>query len=167
MSPEATAFLLYQVLFKLDNHGSCIEISRDRFSANRDIALHGWTDTEFRQMAILAGCDYLPSIPKMGVRTAHKHLRKYKTADKASGLNANRAYLIRQVIRFVLMEGSMQVPIDYEKNFRLAELAFMHQKVYDIDERVLVPLSPLTAEDAELAADYIGWYVLTPISDLC
>lgn len=53
----------------------------------------------------------------------------------------------------------MQVPIDYEKKFKLAELAFMHQKVYDIDEQVLVPLSPLTAEDAEFAADYIGWYV--------
>lgn len=92
MLPEAMTLLLLQVLFKLDNHGSCIEISRDRFSANREIALHGWTDNEFRQMAILAGCDYLPSIPKMGVRTAHKHLRKYKTADKASRLIATFTY---------------------------------------------------------------------------
>lgn len=35
-------------------------------------------------MAILSGCDYLESVPGMGLKTAFKLMRKYKTADKVS-----------------------------------------------------------------------------------
>lgn len=33
---------------------------------------------------ILAGCDYLDSIPGIGIKTAHKLLRKHKSVEKAS-----------------------------------------------------------------------------------
>lgn len=44
----------------------------------------GWTDKKFRHMSMLAGCDYLPSIPGIGIKSAHKYLRKYETVDKVS-----------------------------------------------------------------------------------
>lgn len=36
---------------------------------------------------ILAGCDYLDSIPGIGIKTAHKLLRKHKSVEKASHRN--------------------------------------------------------------------------------
>ena len=72
------------MLFKLDNDGQCVEVRRDNFTRCREYNFNGWTDVEFRQMAILSGCDYLDSVPGMGLKTAFKLMRKYKTADKVS-----------------------------------------------------------------------------------
>ena len=33
---------------------------------------------------MLSGCDYLPSIPGIGIKTAHKMLRRYKTVERVS-----------------------------------------------------------------------------------
>ncbi|RUS16027.1 PIN domain-like protein [Endogone sp. FLAS-F59071] len=71
-----------RVIFKLDAYGAGVEVLRDRFAAVKEVSLVGWTDDQLRQMCILSGCDYLPSIPGMGLKTAHKLLRKYKTAEK-------------------------------------------------------------------------------------
>ncbi len=70
------------VLFKLDNDGQCVEVKRENFTRCREYNFNGWTDVEFRQMAILSGCDYLDSVPGMGLKTAFKLMRKYKTAEK-------------------------------------------------------------------------------------
>ena len=34
-------------------------------------------------MCIMAGCDYLPSVPGVGVATAHKALRAGRTVERA------------------------------------------------------------------------------------
>ncbi|KAJ9111128.1 hypothetical protein QFC19_001327 [Naganishia cerealis] len=117
------------VIYKLDNNGACTWISRDRFAACREYNFTGWTETEFRRMAILAGCDYLDSIPGIGIKTAHKLLRKHKTVEK--------------VVQMVRLEGNAIVPPDYIPQFRLAELVFLHQRVYDPRQRKLVTLLPL------------------------
>ncbi|KAJ9093432.1 hypothetical protein QFC21_006463 [Naganishia friedmannii] len=85
---------------------------------------------------ILAGCDYLDSIPGIGIKTAHKLLRKHKTVEK--------------VVQMVRREGNAIVPPDYIPQFRLAELVFLHQRVYDPRQRKLVTLLPL--EDGPLGS---------------
>lgn len=70
------------LITKLDQFGECVEINRQLFSANKDVTLAGWSDTEFRHMCILSGCDYLQNIPKMGLKTAHRLVRKYKQVEK-------------------------------------------------------------------------------------
>ncbi len=70
------------VLFKLDSDGNCIEILRSKFAACREFNFAGWTDAEFRRMAILSGCDYLDSIPGMGLKTAYRLVRQYKTVER-------------------------------------------------------------------------------------
>lgn len=85
-----------QVIFKLDGEGHCVSINRERFSKISEFPMHGWTDLHFRRMAVsqtssrtghslwkmLSGCDYLPSIPGIGIKTAHRLLRRYKTVEK-------------------------------------------------------------------------------------
>ncbi|KZV95667.1 PIN domain-like protein [Exidia glandulosa HHB12029] len=108
-------------LSKLDASGTVVSISRPDFAR----VVPGWTDKEFREMAMLAGCDYLESIPGMGVKTAWKMMKRYRNAEK-----------VVQIVRF---EGKLKpVPRDYLQNFRIAELAFLYQRVYDpLSERLV------------------------------
>lgn len=123
-----------QVLLKLDSvESTVISISRTDFasmvsSAGGGISLYGWSDVQFRAMAILSGCDYLASIPGVGLKTAWALLRKHGTADN--------------VIRALQIEGKKNVPKGYLQAFRLAEKVFLHQRVYDPLKHKLVNLGP-------------------------
>jgi hypothetical protein len=77
---------------------------------------------------ILSGCDYLPSIHGVGLKKAHGLLRKFKTVARA--------------VQHLRLEG-FPVPADYAQRFRLAELTFCHQRVFDPSLGEVVPLSPL------------------------
>ena len=92
------------------------------------------TDTMARRlcrMAILSGCDYLDSIQGLGIKTSHRLMRKYKTADK--------------VIKFLRLEGQLRVPRNYDTEFRRAEWTFLHQRVFCPEAGRLVHLEPLPA----------------------
>ncbi|GAA5992168.1 hypothetical protein JCM5350_002559 [Sporobolomyces pararoseus] len=125
------------VLFKLDGEGNCSAISRQDFSKCREYNFSDWSDAEFRQMAILSGCDYLESIQGLGLKTAYRLMRKFKTAEK--------------VIQYVRLEGQLTVPRNYLDEFRRAELTFLHQRVFDPVDRELVHFSPLP--EGKTAAD--------------
>ncbi|OJD14423.1 hypothetical protein AJ78_05224 [Emergomyces pasteurianus Ep9510] len=121
-----------RLLSKLDKHGDCVEINRADFTACRDISLIGWTDADFRLMCILSGCDYLANLPKMGLKTAYRNVRKYKTIEK--------------ILKMVQFEGNgTRVPPQYLEDFKRAELTFLHQLVFCPVARKLVTLSPLAA----------------------
>ncbi|KAH6653209.1 PIN domain-like protein [Truncatella angustata] len=79
---------------KLDDYGQCIEINRRDFSACRDLHMADWTDAQFRHMAIFRGCDYLSGIEGLGLKTAYRMLRKFKTPEK--------------VISRILLEGKLR-----------------------------------------------------------
>ncbi|KIJ62167.1 hypothetical protein HYDPIDRAFT_94973 [Hydnomerulius pinastri MD-312] len=127
-----------KVLFKLDSVSSTItSISREDFgsvtAAEGGVSLLGWTDAQFRTMAILSGCDYLPSIPGVGLKTAWSLLKKYRTVD--------------QLIRALRLEGKKPVPKGYLEAFHLAEMVFLHQRVYcPLDEK-FVCLTEIPAQD--------------------
>ncbi len=104
------------LLTKLDQYGDCVEINRKDFTACREISLVGWTDEDFRRMAILSGCDYLASINKMGLKTAYRLVRKHKTIEK--------------ILRMLQFDGQYHVPTGYSEAFRQAELTFLHQRVF-------------------------------------
>ena len=104
------------LLTKLDQYGDCVEINRNDFTACREISLVGWTDAEFRRMAILSGCDYLANINKMGLKTAYRLVRKYKTIDK--------------ILRMLQFDSQFHVPVGYLEAFKKAELTFLYQRVF-------------------------------------
>jgi exonuclease-1 len=98
----------------------------------------------FNLRQILAGCDYLDSIPGIGIKTAHKLLRKHKTIEK--------------VVQNVRLDGNLTVPSDYIPQFRLAELVFLHQRVYDPRTGRLDTLLPVVRPGGleEVEEGYIG-----------
>lgn len=105
-----------RLLTKLDQYGDCIEINRADFTACREISLVGWTDADFRRMAIMSGCDYLASINRMGLKSAYRLVRKYKTIEK--------------IVRMLQFDGQYSVPTGYLEAFYKAELTFLHQRVF-------------------------------------
>jgi hypothetical protein len=47
----------------MDNEGKGEEICSKNFGANEDLDLLNWLPSRFLEMCILAGCDYLESLP--------------------------------------------------------------------------------------------------------
>lgn len=115
------------LISKLDKYGCCIEINRRDFCACREISLTGWTDTDFRRMAILSGCDYLDGLRGTGLKTAYRYLRKHKTPEK--------------VVQRIRLEGKVAVSENYLPAFYQAELTFLHQRVFCPEKRELVLLN--------------------------
>ena len=135
------------VLFKFDSSKfTVVGIERADFGSisatNSEISLINWTDAQFRYMAILSGCDYLPSITGIGLKTACNLLRKWGSPQ--------------QVIRAVTLEGKKSVPANYFKRFTLADVCFQHQKVYCPQAEQLVHLSPVPADWPQEYEDYCG-----------
>ena len=131
-----------RLLTKLDQHGECVEINRADFASCQEISLVGWTDAQFRRMAILSGCDYLPSINKMGLKTAYRYVRKYKNVEK--------------VIRMLQFEGQFTVPPGYLEKYQQAELTFLHHRVFCPIRKKLVLLTDLEPGTKEEDLPYIG-----------
>ncbi|KAG9917397.1 PIN domain-like protein, partial [Aureobasidium melanogenum] len=132
---DLLVFGAHCLLTKLDQYGECIMINRDDFTACREISLIGWSDADFRLMAILNGCDYLPGIEKMGLKTAYRMIRKHKTVER--------------IIRSAQFEGKIKVPPGYLEAFAGAEATFLYQWVYCPGSRCLVNFTE-PASDVDL-----------------
>ncbi|KAK1225102.1 hypothetical protein PQX77_011971 [Marasmius sp. AFHP31] len=139
------------VLFKLDiTARTVVSISKADFASvtpsadSSAISLVGWSERQFREMAILSGCDYLSSIPGIGLKTACTLLRKWKTPE--------------QVVRSLMLEGKKMVPKGYVRQFRMAEKCFLYQRVYDPRLERLVHLHDVPEEEEwdEVVDNYVG-----------
>jgi exonuclease-1 len=133
------------LLTKLDQYGDCIMIRRDDFTACREISLVGWSDQDFRRMAILSGCDYLDNIGKMGLKTAYRLLRKHKTVER--------------VLQAVRLEGKMKVPSDYLEKFIQAEMTFLYQWVFCPATNGLVNVTTSESSVKVSEMSFIGEFV--------
>lgn len=130
------------LITKLDKYGDCIEVNRGHFTACREVSFVGWSDADFRRMAILSGCDYLPGIGGLGLKTAHRMLRKHKTVDR--------------LVKAAQFDGKLKVPAGFMAAFDQAEKTFLYSWVFCPITNQLVNLTPLA--DGILTADmpYIG-----------
>jgi len=155
---DLLAFGCKNLITKMDKFGDCWTIDRDDFTAVRGsgFSLSGWTDTEFRYMCILSGCDYLPNIPRLGLLGAYKLVNRHKTPERVNFMIiiapkclSNRGFQIIQSVRF---DATKTVPVDYLDGFRRANLTFLHQWVFcPKAERMVMVTEP----DAEVDKRYL------------
>ena len=131
-----------QLLTKLDQYGDCVEINRADFTACREISLVGWSDSEFRRMAILSGCDYLASMNKMGLKSAYRYVRKYKTIEK--------------ILQMLAFDGHYCIPTGYLEKFHKAELTFLHQRVFCPVKKKVVMMTEVSGEASSVNMSFIG-----------
>lgn len=134
-----------KLITKLDQHGSCIEVNRSDLILNREISFAGWSDTMFRRMAILSGCDYLPSVNGIGLRKGHELVKKHKE--------------ITRIARAMALQGKYVVPIDYVSKFIDAERAFLYHRVFCPKLGRLVMLNTLPPDLKEEDMPFLGPYI--------
>lgn len=130
------------LITKLDKYGDCIEVNRSHFTACREVSLVGWSDADFRRMCILSGCDYLPGIGGLGLKTAHRMLRKHKTVDR--------------LVKAAQFDGKLKVPAGFMESFDQAEKTFLYSWVFCPETKQLVHLTPLGEGVAAVDMPYIG-----------
>lgn len=153
---DILAFGCPRVLFKLDQDGHAQQILHaDLFRAPIEGLgdLRGWDEEAFLRMCILSGCDYLPSVPGMGLRSAYRLLTRHRQQP-------DRALRALRLQQFGKGKSAAQVPPDYEAKFREAFLTFRHQRVFDPQARGLAHLHPLPPDLAALPAAELevgGW----------
>lgn len=74
--------LNFQIIYKMDKYGQGMEFRYSNLHQNRDLSFTGFSKQMVLEMCILSGCDYLQSLPGMGLKKAHALLKKFKKYDK-------------------------------------------------------------------------------------
>lgn len=75
-------FFWIQIIYKMDKYGQGVEFQFNKLEHNKDLNLIGFTNEMIQEMCILSGCDYLPSLPGMGLKRAHSLISKFKKFEK-------------------------------------------------------------------------------------
>ncbi|PKI40851.1 hypothetical protein CRG98_038758 [Punica granatum] len=131
-----------RIIYKMDKYGQGVEFRYSNLHQNRDLSFAGFSKQMVLEMCILSGCDYLQSLPGMGLKKAHALLKKFKTYEK--------------VVKH-LRYNTASVPPVYEEMFRKAILTFHHQRVYDPISESIVHLYNVpdhVDEDLEFLGPY-------------
>ncbi|CAM9377506.1 unnamed protein product [Chrysoparadoxa australica] len=123
-----------KTLFKLrrENLRGDLICRSEIINLQQPIDLANWKNRPFIHMCLLAGCDYIPSIKGIGIKTAYELVQKH--SDRAKLLMAVRD------------KAKAELPEDFEQRFVKGYLTFRHQTVYDIATKCCVPLTPYKEE---------------------
>ncbi|XP_055608769.1 exonuclease 1 [Uranotaenia lowii] len=115
-----------QVLFKLDLTGTGLLIRSDKLHLAMGCKEQKYTFDKFRYMCILSGCDYLDSLPGIGLAKARKFVLTTEETDIKRALAKIPAYLNMR---------NLVVSEEYKIEFLKADATFKHMIVYDPTER--------------------------------
>jgi len=131
-----------KVLFKMDKDGYGKQVKLSDLPSLQTVSFLNFTQEMLRQVCILAGCDYLVSITGLGIKTAHRLMKKYRSIDR--------------IFSFLKANKSNNFPSNYEENFKKAELTFQYQRVFDPSKNSLVTLNPLSNNIEDNSLDFLG-----------
>ncbi|CAN1283371.1 Exonuclease 1 [Linum perenne] len=79
---DLIAFGCPRIIFKMDKYGQGVEFQYSRLHKNKELCFAGFTNQMVLEMCILSGCDYLQSLPGMGLKRAHALISKFKSYEK-------------------------------------------------------------------------------------
>ncbi|XP_061173371.1 exonuclease 1-like [Saccostrea echinata] len=121
-----------KVLFKMDHFGNGVLIEQSRLNEVMEIQIGFYTFEKFRYMCILSGCDYLSSLPGIGLGKAAKVFKRARQSDLK---------LLLKKFPSTYLNMSLTVPEEYIEGFIRANNTFLYQLVYDPIQRRLRPLN--------------------------
>ncbi|XP_050226598.1 exonuclease 1 isoform X2 [Mercurialis annua] len=144
---DLLAYGCQAIIFKMDRYGNGEEMVLDKiFDAVPSKPSFQHFDRElFAGMCVLAGCDFLPSVPGIGICKAHSFVSKYKNLDR--------------VLSILKLEKANQMPEDYSKSFREALSVFQHARIYDATIKNLKHIKPIPQNLLDLLdekLDFLG-----------
>ncbi|KAJ1718694.1 hypothetical protein LPJ53_006374 [Coemansia erecta] len=122
-----------KIIFKLDQYGSGRIFDRSRLAKVTEVDVSDWTDAQIRHMCIISGCDYVASLPGIGLKKAYRYVARSSSLSMAVDL---------------MRADGLAVPDDYEAEVTRADLTFMYQRVYNPSQKCLDFVSGPLAKDA-------------------
>ncbi|XP_017067860.2 exonuclease 1 [Drosophila eugracilis] len=140
---DLTLFGAKKIIFKLDLNGSGLLVEAEKLHLAMGCTEEKYHFEKFRRMCILSGCDYLDSLPGIGLAKACKFILKTEQEDMRIALKKIPSYLNMR---------NLEVDDDYIENFLKAEATFKHMFIYNPLERRMQRLCPL--EDYETDERY-------------
>lgn len=88
---DAIVYGCQKVLFKLEGSGYGKEILRSDLGSNSQLSFENWSDEQFKLFCCLSGCDYVPKLFNIGIKTAHRIASMYNNfGDVVKYLRKNR-----------------------------------------------------------------------------
>ncbi|XP_020548076.1 exonuclease 1 isoform X3 [Sesamum indicum] len=110
------------IVFKMDRYGNGEEIMLNKvFDAVGHVPSFKNFDRElFTGMCVMAGCDFLPSVPGIGIAKAYNLVAKYRN--------------LARVLSVLKFEKGKLMPEDYETAFKEAVAVFQHARVFKAAE---------------------------------
>ncbi|KAK7844722.1 exonuclease 1 [Quercus suber] len=128
---DLVAYGCQAIVFKMDRFGNGEEIVLNNVfdSVARKPSFRNFDMELFTGMCVIAGCDFLPSVPGIGIGKAYALVSKYRNLDR--------------VLSVLKLEKGTLVPEDYLKSFREAVAVFQHAQIYDVDTKKLKHMKPL------------------------
>mmetsp|Transcript_5428 Transcript_5428/g.8007 ORF Transcript_5428/g.8007 Transcript_5428/m.8007 type:complete len:577 (+) Transcript_5428:79-1809(+) len=130
------------VLFKLEKNGNAIEYKQSFLVQSKEYDFFRMTPNDIIRMCVLSGCDYLDSLPGIGIKKAYKLVREYQTIERIL------AHLSRQ---------SIHIPEEYQQEFEKAYLTFKYQTVWCPLEETLRPLEKGMHEEPHQQGDHLDF----------
>ncbi|XP_053688445.1 exonuclease 1 [Sabethes cyaneus] len=115
-----------KVLFKLDLNGQGMMIEADKLYLAMGCKEEKYSFDKFRYMCILSGCDYMDSLPGIGLAKARKFVLLTEETDVRKALAKIPAYLNMR---------HLEVTDEYKMDFLKADATFKHMVVYDPTKR--------------------------------
>lgn len=114
-----------KLITKLNDHGGCVEIDRAQLCKLKT-EYHKFSDSQWRSLAILSGCDYTKGIPGVGMKTAYNAVVKHVTWDAiCDGLATSGKYATE----------------DFMEEAAKADLAFQFSKVFNPVDLLITTLN--------------------------
>lgn len=131
-----------KIVFKLQLDGSCLLYDSKKLHATLGLSPERFSFEKFRRIAILSGCDYLDSLPGIGLQKASKFMLMTAETDMARALPKLPSYLN--------MMNKLTVTEEYIEGFLKAEATFKYMYVYDPMKRRMVRLNEFVNEAEEI-----------------
>jgi hypothetical protein len=156
---DLLAFGCTTVLFKLDKHGQCKQVRYADLGSIEKPSLVSFDMDMFRAMCILSGCDYVDSLPGVGLRKVKLFVRSFeKVVEKLQAHELIRRHrTLEGVLAALRADPNKPLPEGYEDRVRLADLTFRHQRVWDVANNCISFLTPMpVVSDAAGHDDYLG-----------
>ncbi|XP_076178157.1 exonuclease tos isoform X2 [Ptiloglossa arizonensis] len=144
---DLTLFGCKKIFFKMDINGNGLLVDQERLHLAMDLQSEHFSIENFRYMCILSGCDYLPSLPGIGLNKAKKFIMKNTDNNIHRALTRLGSYLNMK---------SLVVTEKYRDAFILAVITFKHQLVFCPLQRKQVRLNPPTSDVTEEQLYYAG-----------
>ncbi|ETV67030.1 hypothetical protein H257_16608 [Aphanomyces astaci] len=113
------------ILYKMNDHGQAVEFRRRHIGACESFSFIGWSELQFLQLCVLAGCDYCPTVPGVGFVSAYKI--------------AKACPFPSLVLDYLHEHHDDVLPHNFDADFYRALLTFRHHIVYNpVQERALM-----------------------------